>query len=79
MSEEILWPPPKSADELESARGMIESLSGPIMNPTLSIEESEERLMRAAVLSYPICHSEWANRMEPVFPILRKGVVGIPP
>jgi len=70
LSEEILWTPPKSADELESARGMIESLSGPIMNPTLSIEESEERLMRAAVLSYPIGHSEWANRMEPVFPVV---------
>ena len=70
FSDEILWNPPSSADQLESTRKIVGDLPGSNLNPTLSIDESEERLMRAAVLSYPIGHSEWANRMESIYPVV---------
>ena len=70
LTEKVLWNPPTTAEEVESARQKMTGLSGASLTPTLSIDESEDRLMRAAVLSYPDGQSEWANRMEPTYPVV---------
>ena len=70
LSEEVIWSPPKSAEDVDFAR---QALGGPqesILIPTLPVEENEVRLMRAAILAYPDGHSEWANRMESAYPVV---------
>ncbi|GIS44202.1 MAG: hypothetical protein Ct9H90mP16_12720 [Candidatus Poseidoniales archaeon] len=70
LSEEVIWSPPKSAEDVDFAR---QALGGPqesSLIPTLPVEENEVRLMRAAILSYPDGHSEWANRMESAYPVV---------
>ncbi|MEE2759737.1 MAG: winged helix-turn-helix domain-containing protein [Candidatus Thermoplasmatota archaeon] len=70
FSEEIVWTPPTKADEVESSRHLIGVSTGISLSPSISVEESEDRLMRAAVLSFPEGNSEWANRMEHRYPVV---------
>ncbi len=70
ISDEILWVPPNSADEIESAKRALGGPQDTSLIPTLSVEESEERLMQAATMSYPEGNSEWANRMESMYPLV---------
>ena len=69
-SDELLWTSPKSADEIESAKRVLGDPQDTSLIPTLSVDESEGRLMQAATMSYPEGHSEWANRMESVYPLV---------
>ncbi len=69
-SEEIVWKPPTNAEEVQSSRISIGPLSDANFVPNLTVEENEERLLRAAVLCFPEGNSEWANRMESHYPVV---------
>ncbi len=70
LSDEIIWDVPTNASEVESAKQTLGGISGGSPIPNLQPNESEDRLLRAAVLSYPLGDSEWANSMEPDFPLV---------
>ena len=70
LSEEVIWTPPLRASEVESAKQTLGGHPEGSLIPNLSVDESEERLLRAAVLSYPLGDSEWANGMETQHPLV---------
>ena len=70
LSDEIIWNAPTNATEVESAKQTLGGIPEGSPIPNLQSDESEDRLLRAAVLSYPLGDSEWANRMEPDFPLV---------
>ena len=70
LSEEIAWTPPQSAEQVESAQRQIGGEVESRLTPNLSATESDERLMRAAVLCFPSGNSEWANQMESRSPVV---------
>ncbi|MEE2747393.1 MAG: winged helix-turn-helix domain-containing protein [Candidatus Thermoplasmatota archaeon] len=70
LFEDVIWRPPSSAEEVEKAKIDLGGQSEGSSIPNLSFDEDKDRLMRAAVLSYPMGDSEWANRMEPHYPLI---------
>ena len=70
LSDEVIWAPPLRASEVESAKITLGGHPKGSLIPNLSVDESEERLLRAAVLSYPLGDSEWANGMENQHPLV---------
>ena len=70
LSDEVIWTPPLRASEVESAKLTLGGKPEGSLIPNLSVDEGEERLLRAAVLSYPLGDSEWANSMETQHPII---------
>mgnify|MGYP001324753938 CR=1 FL=1 len=70
LSDEIIWSAPLRASEVESTKLRLGGRPEGSLIPNLSVDESEERLLRAAVLSYPLGDSEWANRMENQHPLV---------
>ena len=70
LSDEIIWDAPKNATEVESAKQTLGGIPDGSPIPKLQSDESEDRLLRAAGLSYPLGDSEWANSMEQEFPLV---------
>ena len=70
LSDEVIWTPPLRASEVELAKITLGGHPQGSLIPNLSVDESEERLLRAAVLSYPMGDSEWANSMETQHPLV---------
>ena len=70
LSDEVIWTPPLQASEVESTKFSLGGRPEGSLIPQLSIDESQERLLRAAVLSYPLGDSEWANSMETQHPLV---------
>ena len=70
LADEIIWVPPQNATEVELAKQTLGGSPEGHSIPNLHVDEDEDRLLRAAVLSYPLGDSEWANRMEPHHPLI---------
>jgi len=70
LSDEIIWNVPTCAAEVEFAKQTLGGVPEGSPIPNLQSDESEDRLLRAAVLSYPLGDSEWANSMEPDSPLV---------
>ncbi len=70
LLDEVIWTPPLQASEVESAKISLGGHPEGSLIPNLSVDENEERLLRAAVLSYPLGDSEWANGMETQHPLV---------
>jgi DNA-binding transcriptional ArsR family regulator len=70
LGEEIVWSHPTRAAEVMSAQSTLGGRIEGSLIPDLSASDSENRLMRAAVLSYPIGDEDWANRMEEKHPLV---------
>ena len=70
LYDEVTWIPPSRAEEVESTKQALGGQSEGSPIPNMHPDESVDRLMRAAVLSYPLGDSEWANRMEPHHPLI---------
>ncbi len=70
LFEDIIWNPPSNAEEVVLAKKTLGGQSTGNQIPNLSSDENVNRLMRAAVLSYPLGDSEWANRMELQHPLV---------
>ena len=70
LSDEIIWTPPSRASEIDDAKQLLGGQPEGSPIPFMSPDDSEERLLRAAVLSYPMGDSEWANSMENQHPLV---------
>ena len=70
LYDEVTWIPPSRAEDVEISKQALGGQSEGSPIPNLPPDESTDRLMRAAVLSYPLGNSEWANRMEPHHPLI---------
>lgn len=70
LFDEIIWQPPTNATEVESAKQRLGGKPEGNLIPNMQSNENKERLLRAAVLSYPLGDSKWANQMEPHHPLI---------
>lgn len=70
LYDEVNWIPPSRAEDIEISKQALGGQSEGSPIPNLSPDESTDRLMRAAVLCHPMGDSEWANRMEPLHPLV---------
>lgn len=69
ISDDVIWDIPKTADEVQKSKEILAGY-GDFTIPELSSEQPFERLIRAAVLSYPTGNEDWANRMEVHHPLV---------
>ena len=70
LEDEIIWTVPIHAEQIDSAKKVLGGRPEGSKIPNLQFDEDENRLLRAAVISYPQGDSEWANRMEPHHPLV---------
>ena len=70
LEDEIIWTVPIHANQIDSAKEVLGGRPEGSKIPNLQFDEDENRLLRAAVISYPQGDSEWANRMEPYHPLV---------
>jgi DNA-binding transcriptional ArsR family regulator len=70
LFDEIIWTPPTNATEIEFAKQTLGGRTEGNPIPNIELDEDEDRLLRAAVLNYPLGDSEWANQMEPHHPLI---------
>ena len=70
LADEIIWTAPIHADQIDTSKQELGGAPDGSKIPDLQFDEDENRLLRAAVISYPRGDSEWANRMEPHHPLV---------
>ncbi len=70
LFDEIIWVAPTNATEVESAKQALGGKSEGSPIPNMQPDENKGRLLRAAVLTYPLGDSEWANQMEAQHPLI---------
>ena len=70
LKDDVIWTPPSKASEVESSKEILGGEVEANQIPILSVDDDEERLLRAAILTYPTGNSNWSNQMESHYPIV---------
>ena len=70
LADDINWVAPQKATDVELAKQSLGGKFEGILPPNIQPDADADLLLRAAVLSYPLGDSEWANRMESQHPLI---------